>query len=191
MSSQAGITSWRAVSSASGGITPSSFWRAKVRSRSASQPSSNWPAYLSAHSLGTWCGAWVAPGAKYMKNGLSGDQRLLLAHPGDRVVGQVLGQVVALLRACPGGSTAVVPSQQGRVVLVGLAAEEAVEVLEPVARGRPAVERPGRAGLPHRHLVALAERARCVAVQLEDLGQRRAACSGASSCSRAPRWPSR
>jgi len=22
--------------------------------------------------LGTWCGAWVAPGAKYRKNGLSG-----------------------------------------------------------------------------------------------------------------------
>ena len=28
--------------------------------------------YLSIHSLGTWWGAWVAPGAKYMKNGLSG-----------------------------------------------------------------------------------------------------------------------
>ena len=72
MSSQAGISSWRGVSCASGGITPSSFWRANVRSRSASQPSSNWPAYLSAHSFGTWCGACVAPGAKYMKNGLSG-----------------------------------------------------------------------------------------------------------------------
>ena len=72
MSSQAGISSWRGVSSASAGITPSSFWRAKVRSRQASQPSSNWPAYLSAHSLGTWWGACVAPGAKYMKNGLSG-----------------------------------------------------------------------------------------------------------------------
>ena len=72
MSSQAGISSWRGVSSASAGITPSSFWRANVPSRSASQPSSNSPLYLSAHSVGTWCGACVAPGAKYMKNGLSG-----------------------------------------------------------------------------------------------------------------------
>ena len=72
MSSQAVISSWRRVSSASSGITPSSFWRAKMRSRWASHPSSNCPAYLSAHSFGTWCGACVAPGAKYMKNGLSG-----------------------------------------------------------------------------------------------------------------------
>ena len=33
---------------------------------------SNLPLYLSIHSLGAWCGAWVAPGQKYMKNGLSG-----------------------------------------------------------------------------------------------------------------------
>ena len=71
MSSQAGISSGRSVSSASGGITPSSCWRAKVSSRSASQPLSNCPLYLSDHSVGTWCGACVAPGAKYAKNGLS------------------------------------------------------------------------------------------------------------------------
>ena len=39
---------------------------------SVSQPWSNCPLYLSAHSLGTWWGACVAPGAKYTKNGLSG-----------------------------------------------------------------------------------------------------------------------
>ena len=72
MSSHAVISAWRAVSSVSAGMTPSSFWRANVRSRWTSQPSSNCPAYLSAHSLGTWCGACVAPGAKYTKNGLSG-----------------------------------------------------------------------------------------------------------------------
>ena len=72
MSSQAVISACRAVSSASAGMTPSSFCRANVRSRCTSHPSSNWPWYLSAHSLGTWCGACVAPGAKYMKNGLSG-----------------------------------------------------------------------------------------------------------------------
>ena len=53
MSSQAGISSGRAVSSASGGITPSSFWRANVSSRSASQPWSNWPLYFADHSGGT------------------------------------------------------------------------------------------------------------------------------------------
>jgi hypothetical protein len=64
MSSQAGISAGRAVSSASGGITPSCFWRAKVRSRSASQPSSKRPLYLADQSVGTWWGAWAAPGAK-------------------------------------------------------------------------------------------------------------------------------
>ena len=64
MSSQAGISSGRAVSSASGGITPSSFWRANVSSRSRSQPWSNLPLYFADHSGGTWCGACVAPGAK-------------------------------------------------------------------------------------------------------------------------------
>ena len=60
------------MSTASPGMTPSSFCRAKVSSLTASQPWSNSPAYWSAQSLGTWCGACVAPGAKYMKNGLSG-----------------------------------------------------------------------------------------------------------------------
>ena len=54
------------------GTTPRCFCRSKIDSRCASQPSANRPAYLSAHSGGTWCGACVAPGAKYMKNGLSG-----------------------------------------------------------------------------------------------------------------------
>ena len=67
-----GISAGRGVSSASGGITPSSFWRANVRSRSASHPSSKAPRYFADHSTGTWWGACVAPGAKYMKNGLSG-----------------------------------------------------------------------------------------------------------------------
>jgi hypothetical protein len=51
-------------------MTPSSFWRAKVASRSWSQPRSKRPLYRSDHSVGR-VGAWVAPGAKYMKNGLS------------------------------------------------------------------------------------------------------------------------
>ena len=72
MSSQPGISSCRFVSSAFLGITPSFFCCLIVFSRCTSQPSSNLPLYLSDHTFGTWCGAWVAPGAKYMKNGLSG-----------------------------------------------------------------------------------------------------------------------
>ena len=71
MSSQPGISSGRAVSSASGGITPSSFWRANVSSRSASQPWSNFPLYFADHSVATWCGACFSPGAKSVKKGLS------------------------------------------------------------------------------------------------------------------------
>ena len=55
--------------------------------------------------------------------------------------------------------------------LVGLAADEAVEVLEAATAGRPAVERPRRAGLPDRHLVALAELGGRVAVELERQGE--------------------
>ena len=36
------------------------------------KPSSNVPLYLSAHSFMIWCGPCEAPGAQYMKNGLSG-----------------------------------------------------------------------------------------------------------------------
>ena len=63
MSSHAVIRSLRGVSSASAGITPSSFCLAKVCSRCTSQPWANWPRYFSIHSGATWCGAWVAPGA--------------------------------------------------------------------------------------------------------------------------------
>ncbi len=44
ISDHAGMPSWRAVSSASGGTTPSRFCRAKVSSRTASHPWSNSPA---------------------------------------------------------------------------------------------------------------------------------------------------
>ena len=51
------------------GTTPSSSCRANVSSRSRSQPWSNLPFQRAIHSCGTWCGAWVAPGAKYTKKG--------------------------------------------------------------------------------------------------------------------------
>ncbi len=98
-------------------------------------------------------------------------QRLLLAHPRAGPVGEVLREVVALPGCAPRlhRRRALV---QGRIPLVGLAADEPEEVLEPAAAGRPRIERPDRARLVHRHLVALAELRRRVAVQLERLGER-------------------
>ena len=103
---------------------------------------------------------------------LVGQQRLLLARPGDELVGQVFGQVVALgrrLRRLDRRRAFI----ERRIPLVVLAADEAVEVLEPSAAGRPRVERTGRARLPHRHLVALAELRGRVAIELEGQRERR------------------
>ena len=99
-------------------------------------------------------------------------QRLLLADPVDRAVGHVLREVVALLRGPVrlDRRRAVV---ERRRVLVRLAADEPVEVLEAAAATGPGVERPQWARLPHRDLVALAELRGRVAVQLERLRQRR------------------
>ena len=88
----------RSVSSASAGITPSSFWRANVRSRSASQPSSNCALVLvrplRPHVMRSVRGA----GREVDEERLVRHQRLLLLDPVDRLVGHVLGEVVALLR---------------------------------------------------------------------------------------------
>ena len=97
---------------------------------------------------------------------LVGHERFLLAYPRDRAVGHVLGEVVALLGRSIGLDRHGVAVDRRRV-LVGLAADEPVEVLEAVAGGRPAVERPHRAGLPDRDLVALAEVGGGVAVELQ------------------------
>ncbi len=103
---------------------------------------------------------------------LVGHQRLLLPHPVDRPVGHVLGEVVPLL-----GQAIRLdrdrPVVERRGVLVRLAAQEPVEVLEPAATGRPRLERAHRTRLPDRHLVTLTELRRRIAVQLERLGQRR------------------
>ena len=64
--SHAGISAGRGVSFVPAGTTPSSICRASVSSRSLSQPWSNLPLYLAMYSLGAWCGACVAPVAKYM-----------------------------------------------------------------------------------------------------------------------------
>ena len=102
---------------------------------------------------------------------LVGHQRLLLRDPVDRVIGHVLREVVPLL-GCPVGLHGDRVLVDRRRVLVRLAADEAVEVLEARAR-RPRAERAHGARLPDRHLVALPELRGRVAVQLQRLGERR------------------
>src|SRR5271166_2837708 len=82
-----------------------------------------------------------------------GEERLvglhgaLLADPGDGLVGHVVGEVVARRwrgwRLDRGGALV-----ERRVELIGLAADEPVEVVE-AASGGPQVEWSDRAGLPH------------------------------------------
>ena len=106
-----------------------------MRSRSASQPSSNLPLYLSAHSLKIVVRAVRGAGRPVHEERLVGRERAVLAHPGDRLVGQVLAQVVRLVvRRLDRVEVLVEP----RLPLRGLAGEEAVEVVEADAlAGRP------------------------------------------------------
>ena len=103
---------------------------------------------------------------------LVGRQRLLLRHPGHRLVGHVLHEVIALFGRLLGFDRRGALVQR-RVPLVRLAADEAVEILEAAAARGPCVERPDRACLPHRHFVALAELRRGIAVELQRPRQRR------------------
>ena len=103
---------------------------------------------------------------------LVGHERLLLADPVDRPIRHVVGEVVALFRRPVRLNRRRAVVDGGRV-LVRLSGDEAVEVLEASSAGRPSVEGPEWARLPHRHLMALPELRRRVAVQLERLGQRR------------------
>ena len=99
-------------------------------------------------------------------------QRLLLPDPGDGLVGHVLHEVVALFgRAVH--LDRIRALIQGRVPLVGLTADETVEVLEATAAGGPRVERPDGTGLPNRHLMALTELRSVVPVELQRACDRR------------------
>ena len=100
---------------------------------------------------------------------LVGRQRLLGAHPVDRLVGHVDREVVVRRLPVLDARDAVV---DGRRPLVGLAADEAVELVEAGAGG-PAVVGTGDRHLPRRRLVVLAEGGGAVAVLAQDLGERR------------------
>ena len=121
--------------------------------------------------LGNLVGRVGGPRRVVDEERLVGHEGLLLPHPADGLVGHVLGEVIALLRGRRRLDRRG-PLVQARVVLVGLATDESVEVLEPASR-RPAVERSHLARLPDRHLVALAELGRAVAVEQQRLGERR------------------
>ena len=102
-----------------------------------------------------------------------GLQRLVVAQPVDRVVGQVLRQVIALLGRLRRRHDSGV-AHQVRLVLRSLPGQEPVEILE-AQPGRPVLERAGRRGVLRRGVVPLAPRARAVAVVLEHLGHQGAA----------------
>ncbi len=101
------------------------------------------------------------------------NERLLLPDPVDRLVGHVVYKVVSLFGGLRGLDRNGAFIECG-IPLVRLAADESVEVLESAAAGWPRIERTGRAGLPHRHLMALAELSSRVAIQLERFGEGRA-----------------
>ena len=93
-----------------------------------------------------------------------------LAHPGDRLVGQILTQVVALVGRAGRVDVGVVADQLRRP-MVGVAAEEPVVALEALAQ-RPVLERTRRGALVAWGEVPLADREGGVALVAQDLGER-------------------
>ena len=100
-------------------------------------------------------------------------QSLLPAHPGDRVVRQIILEVVALLRR-PRRLHVVQVSNQGRLPARRLRSEKAVEVLEADAR-RPVLERADRGRLLGRRVVPLPPRTGRIPVVLQHVRHQRAA----------------
>jgi hypothetical protein len=98
--------------------------------------------------------------------------RMLIAQHPQGLVGQVLGQVIAILGRVRRPDEVVVLDQVG-VPLVGLAAEEPVEPVEPL-RQRPFRAAAACGDVLLRHVVVLAEPERRIAVVLQDLPDRRA-----------------
>src|SRR5262245_5412588 len=74
-------------------------------------------------------------------------QRFLLTDPADSVIGEVFIQRVTLL-GCLHRLDASRPLEQVWIVLMRFTADEAIEVLEAAAAGRPVIERTDRAAFP-------------------------------------------
>src|SRR5262245_65472227 len=94
-------------------------------------------------------------GSKVNKKRLVGSDRLLLPDIGNRLVGEVLHQVVALVRR-PLRLDRRGAVKQCRVPLIGFSTDKAVEVLETRSR-RPVVIRTERCWFEDRQLMAIAE----------------------------------
>ena len=100
---------------------------------------------------------------------LLGRVDMCVHHELDRVVGQILAEVVAVLRRTRLRDRSVVLGQVG-IPLIRLAAEEAVVPLEPPAQ-RPAMERTSRRVVLRRGQVPLTDAERVVAVLQQHLRQ--------------------
>ncbi len=107
-------------------------------------------------------------------------ERFLELHPRNGLVSHVRHEIVAFVVRCGDSSHPVI--DRG-IPLVGLAAEETVELVES-RTGRPAIGRPGDADLPRRRFMVLAEEAGAVTVQAQHLRQR---CDVVRSLSRVAR----
>jgi len=134
--------------------------------------------------LGDLVGSVRGAGGQVAEERLAGGGLLLVPDHRDRLVDQVLGEVVALLGGAGRLHLGVVADQLGRP-LVGLGAEEAVVALEPEAE-RPPVERPGRGVLPLRGQVPLPHGHRVVAVVAQHPRQRGGAARDPAVVAREP-----
>src|SRR5437764_252066 len=105
---------------------------------------------------------WIVPSADAPLSPRGVHTRLQPGTPRGGVLGLVLGEVIALLRGAPRLDWRR-PLIDGRIPLVGLAANEPVEVLEATPAGGPGVEGAYWACLVHRYLMALPELRRRVA----------------------------
>ena len=97
---------------------------------------------------------------------------VMVTEHAERLIGEILGEVISLFRAVRLVDELVVVDQV-RIPLVGLAAEEAVEAIEALLQ-RPLLARRAGRDVLLRDVVILAEPERAPAVVLEDLRHRRA-----------------
>jgi hypothetical protein len=152
---QAGTSAWRAVSSASVGMTPRAFFRAKVIPDNDLTPGRSGLFVVSplpGHMVAGMGGAW----GDIEEEGFVRRQGFLLPHPVHRPGGYAVGEVIAILwqgRWIDGGGAVV---ERG-IVLVGFPSDEPIKRPNTTAPRRPASKGPHGAGLPDRHPLAFAK----------------------------------